>query len=102
MLDKIYEQYECDATQENNVVDEFYNQLFLQSRNRQLIYDEKKNERKRYFYPGFTIHSGRSKPYLPNALQLMPFIQYASIENAFMDCKYILVELLELTQYDGN
>lgn len=32
----------------------------------------------------------------------MPFIQYASIENAFMDCKYILVELLELTQYDGN
>ena len=102
LLDKIYEQYECDATQENNVVDEFYNQLFPQSRKRQLIYDEKKNERKRYFYPGFTIHSGRSKPYRPNALQLMPFIQYASIENAFMDCKYILVQLLELNQYDGN
>lgn len=68
LLDKIYEQYECDATQENNVVDEFYNQLFLQSRNRQLIYDEKKNERKRYF-----IRDSRFIPDVPSHISQTPY-----------------------------
>ena len=97
LLDKIYEQYECvNSEDKKNIINELYDKLFCKSsyRQKQLLKGEQ------YFYPGFTIHSGRSKPTSCNTLQLLPFIQYASIENAFMDCKYILVELLELAQYE--
>ena len=52
------------------------------------------------FVPGLTIHSGRSKPAENDMPQHLPFIQYAAIEHALMDCKYTLVNLLEDARYD--
>jgi len=50
--------------------------------------------------PGMCIHSGRSKPSKTDMPQRVPFIQYASIENAVMDCKYSLIELLDYARYE--
>lgn len=52
------------------------------------------------FRSGFFIHSGRSKPSETDMPQHQPFIQYASIENAVLDCKYSLVELLKSARYE--
>lgn len=54
----------------------------------------------RVFLPGITIHSGRSKPSSSDMPQLLPFIQYAAIEHATMDCKFSLVELLDNARYE--
>ncbi len=40
------------------------------------------------------IHSGRSRPDSNEIPDLLPFIQYSSIENAIFDCKYTLTEQL--------
>lgn len=53
-----------------------------------------------HFLPGMCIHSGRSKPSQIDMPQKLPFIQYASIENAVLDCKYSLVELLDFARYE--
>lgn len=53
-----------------------------------------------YLLPGMCIHSGRSKPSVVDMPQRLPFIQYASIENAVLDCKYSLVELLDYARYE--
>lgn len=103
LLDKIYHQWNIDN---NTAKDEVTNTLydgFMTTDNSviQLTVDGNDNKKvNKQFYPGMTIHSGRSKPSPQDMPQLIPFIQYASIENAFMDCKYILVELLELAQYE--
>lgn len=103
LLDKIYHQWNIDN---NKAKDEVTNTLydgFMTTDNSviQLTVDDNDNKKvNKQFYPGMTIHSGRSKPSPQDMPQLIPFIQYASIENAFMDCKYILVELLELAQYE--
>lgn len=52
------------------------------------------------FLQGLCIHSGRSKPSQIDMPQKLPFIQYASIENAVLDCKYSLVELLDYARYE--
>lgn len=52
------------------------------------------------FLPGLCIHSGRSKPSKTDMPQQLPFIQYAAIENAVLDCKYSLVELLDFARYE--
>lgn len=52
------------------------------------------------FLTGLCIHSGRSKPSQIDMPQKLPFIQYASIENAVLDCKYSLVELLDFARYE--
>ena len=52
------------------------------------------------FMPGIMVHSGRSKPNKKDMPQLMPFIQYAAIEHATLDCKYSLVELLDSARYE--
>ena len=54
----------------------------------------------RFYLPGMTIHSGRSKPAFVDMPQKQPFIQYASLEHAVMDCKYVLVDLLERAYYE--
>ena len=46
------------------------------------------------------IHSGRSKPSFKDMPQKQPFIQYAAIEHATLDCKYSLVELLDYARYE--
>lgn len=50
--------------------------------------------------PGMCIHSGRSKPSKIDMPQRLPFIQYASIENAVADCKYSMIELLDYARYE--
>lgn len=52
------------------------------------------------FLPGMTIHSGRSKPSESDMPQRIPFIQYASLEHAVLDCKYSLVDLLDSASYE--
>lgn len=54
---------------------------------------------KKYFLPGMCIHSGRSKPSKIDMPQYIPFVQYAAIEQAVLDCKYSLVELLDFARY---
>ena len=49
-----------------------------------------------------TIHSGRSKPAEVDMPQRLPFIQYASLEHAVMDCKYSLTELLDMAYYEQS
>lgn len=53
-----------------------------------------------YLLPGMCIHSGRSKPSEDDMPQRLPFIQYASIENAVSDCKYSMIELLDFARYE--
>ena len=52
------------------------------------------------FRRGFFVHSGRSKPSPSDMPQHQPFIQYAAIENAVLDCKYSLVELFKSARYE--
>lgn len=52
------------------------------------------------YLPGLAIHSGRSKPNKMDMPQNQPFIQYSAMENAVMDCKYTLVELLDFASYE--
>ena len=62
---------------------------------------DKVADKKEYqFLVGLCIHSGRSKPSQIDMPQKLPFIQYASIENAILDCKYSLVELLDYARYE--
>ena len=56
---------------------------------------------KKEFLPGLIIHSGRSKPNESDMPQKLPFIQYAALEHAVMDCKYSLVELLDFARYES-
>lgn len=55
-----------------------------------------------YLLPGMSIHSGRSLPSADDMPQHIPFIQFASLENAINDCKYSLVELMEHAYYDRH
>ena len=52
------------------------------------------------FVPGLIIHSGRSKPGINDMPQKLPFLQYAAIEHAVLDCKFSLVELLDYARYE--
>ena len=56
---------------------------------------------KQYFLPGFSVHSGRSRPSEYDMPQQVPFIQYASLEHAVLDCKYTLTELLDSAYYES-
>ena len=56
---------------------------------------------KQYFLPGISVHSGRSRPSEYDMPQQVPFIQYASLEHAVLDCKYTLTELLDSAYYES-
>ncbi len=56
---------------------------------------------KQDFLPCFIIHSGRAKPTKNDMPQELPFVQYAAIEHAVLDCKYSLVELLDYARYES-
>ena len=53
-----------------------------------------------FFLPHLMIHSGRSKPSISDMPQHQPFIQYAAIEHAVLDCKYSLVDLLDFARFE--
>ena len=99
LLDKLYEVFgiKDEPKEKEKLTKEFHNVLSL---NQGLKVDIDDNNNEKYFLPGFCVHSGRSKPSKVDMPQELPFIQYASIENAVLDCKYSLVELLDFARYE--
>ena len=94
LLDKLYEAFDIKCKEEK---------IRLTTRLHEELW--KKQEDNTYqweggFVPGLIVHSGRSKPSQIDMPQLLPFIQYASIEHAVLDCKYSLIDLLESARYE--
>ena len=115
ILDKLYEVFGIkDKPYEKELLTKEFFNTFSSSvadveekegyENKEEMIEEKDNlsteKNKHYFLPGMSIHSGRSKPGSSDMPQQIPFIQYASIENAVLDCKYSLVELLDFARYE--
>lgn len=85
LLDKLYKAFDIKETeQKEKLTRQFY--FFL-----------KKNPpgEDTVFLPEMTVHSGRSRPNKDDMPQQLPFIQYAALEHAVLDCKYSLIELLD-------
>lgn len=97
LLDKLYEAFDIkdDSCAKDKIVEKLYN--IFSSHNYNEIIKEKDSTA---FYPGFFIHSGRSKPSAEVMSQRVPFIQYATLEHAVLDCKYSLIELLDNARYE--
>lgn len=104
LLDKLYEAFSIKGSPDEKDDKELLtNGLFLtfsKFHNKAItIKDETKN---RLFLPGMIIHSGRSKPSNDDMPQQLPFIQYAALEHATLDCKYSLIELFDYARYEQN
>lgn len=95
LLDKLYEAFDIKSNQEEKI--QFTTTL---CRRFSKISSDNSRDWKSGFIPGLVIHSGRSKPAENDMPQMLPFIQYASIEHAVLDCKYSLVDLLENARYE--
>lgn len=78
----------------------FHNKFSVDLEGKNVKVTDEKNLLQRWYLPGMSIHSGRSKPSKVDMPQVLPFIQYASIEHAVSDCKYTLVELLDFARYE--
>ena len=107
LLDKIYEKFDVrsNAAEKHEFTKAFY--CAFCSDGNYLTYNDKmipsptnKMGKEVYFLPNLCIHSGRSKPSFADMPQHQPFIQYAAIEHAVLDCKYSLVELLDFARYE--
>lgn len=95
LLDKLYEAFDIKSSQEEKI------QLTTTlCRRFAKISSDNSHDWKDGFIPGMIIHSGRSKPAENDMPQMLPFIQYASIEHAVLDCKYSLIDLLENARYE--
>ena len=95
LLDKLYEAFGIKDKQEQKIL--LTNELWKKFQNK----STKDNHNWDHgFVPGFIVHSGRSKPAEIDMPQFLPFIQYASIEHAVLDCKYSLIDLLETARYE--
>lgn len=107
LLDKLYEAFgigEKDIQAKECLTRDFYTYFCSEEDKKieQKIIEFSDNEgNRKYYLPGMCIHSGRSKPSEYNMPQHLPFIQYASIEHAVLDCKYSLVELLDFARYES-
>jgi hypothetical protein len=104
LLDKIYEQFDEKTSKESSIqlqesVTRSLHERFMEDSRRIIGLDPQGNH---MFLPGFTIHSGRSKPAQSDFPQHLPFIQYASLEHSFKDCKYSLIEVLDYARYEGG
>ena len=93
LLDKIYETLGIKGivAKKHEVTDKIYRTLA--KGNGDDIIDN-------LFLPRLLIHSGRSKPSISDMPQPQPFIQYAAIEHAILDCKFSLVELMDFARYE--
>lgn len=103
LLDKMYEAFGLKHSNTEELKEEVTKDFYeLFSKDPALIGIEKDDQGNddKFFLPGLCIHSGRSKPSKTDMPQHLPFIQYASIENAVLDCKYSLVELLDFARYE--
>lgn len=100
LLDKLYEGFgiKDDPDMKEILTRDFYKKFkkISQKDDDIIVY----GNNKKFFLPGMCIHSGRSKPSTIDMPQELPFIQYASIEHAILDCKYSLVELLDFARYE--
>jgi len=104
LLDKIYEQFKikaADLVNRANVTKEIYEKFS----NKKVKIVEKTfkvdNKEVKYEYlPKFIIHSGRSKPSEDDMPQHQPFVQFSALENVIANCKYSLVELLNMAHYE--
>lgn len=106
LLDKVYEQF---GIRNNALAKHDFTKAFYKSfcTNSDLIEYEDKNivdkdgkPQKVNYLPNLMIHSGRSKPSFADMPQHQPFIQYAAIEHAILDCKYSLIDLLDFARYE--
>lgn len=108
LLDKIYEAFEIkdNAQRKHDFTKAFYEKFSNTPKQEIIPYTDQlqiggKNENiDGFFLPRMYIHSGRSKPALSDMPQKQPFIQYAAIEHAVLDCKYSLIELLDFARYE--
>ena len=108
LLDKIYELFDIkheNAEAKHEFTLAFYrefskNDAYITYKDKKISSDFDKEGKEVYFLPNLCIHSGRSKPSFDDMPQHQPFIQYAAIEHAVMDCKYSLVELLDFARYE--
>jgi len=91
LLDKLYKSFNIKK-EDSNAKEAVTKGLFEKYSNQ--------NELSNQFLPGMIIHSGRSKPNKEEMPQRFPFIQYAALDHAVMDCKYSLVELLDFARYE--
>lgn len=90
LLDKLYEAYNIKGEKDKIIA--VTNRLFEEYSCQTILANN--------FLPGMIIHSGRSKPNRQEMPQMLPFVQYAALDHAVMDCKYSLVELLDYARYE--
>ena len=104
LLDKLYEAFgiKDDPTSKDVLTKGLYQYLCKKSVRQIIPVQVNTTERMetRDFLSGMMVHSGRSKPGIHDMPQVLPFIQYAALEHAVMDCKYSLVELLDHARYE--
>lgn len=101
LLDKLYESFGIkDVDDKHKLTEKLYNQLFKVKEIIPVNLDSRSKTINCSFLSGMMIHSGRSKPGIEDMPQMLPFIQYAAMEHAVMDCKYSLVNLLENARYE--
>ena len=105
LLDKLYEAFGIKDNENAKVELTRKLYLFLKSGNQNIMNVSQNTgvstqKEAHLFMPGMMVHSGRSKPNKKDMPQLLPFIQYAAIEHAALDCKYSLVELLDNARYE--
>lgn len=101
LLDKIYELFEIKGNSSEKVNKEIITTSIFDTFccKKKIVLGE--GDSRKEFLPGIIIHSGRSKPNESDMPQKLPFIQYAALEHAVMDCKYSLVELLDYARYES-
>ncbi len=107
LLDKIYEMFDIrhDPLAKHEFTKAFYEAFakdssILTYRDKKIESSDNEEGQEVYFLPNLRIHSGRSKPSFADMPQHQPFIQYAAIEHAVLDCKYSLIELLDFARYE--
>lgn len=102
LLDKLYETFGIKGTpSEKNDKELLTNGIFSKfSKFHDKVITVKDDKEESSFLPGLIIHSGRSKPSNSDMPQKLPFIQYAALEHATLDCKYSLIELFDYARYE--
>lgn len=104
LLDKLYEAFGIKDNPEcKDLLTRGLYEYFCKQEKQKIIPVKVKTPEKveeRTFLSGMMVHSGRSKPGLQDMPQVLPFIQYAALEHAVMDCKFSLVELLDHARYE--
>ena len=103
LLDKLYEGFgfeKKDSKKKILLTAQLYEYFIGSVSKTESDIKERIENKKLVFLPGMMIHSGRSRPGEDDMPQRVPFIQYAALEHAVMDCKYSVVELLDHARYE--